>query len=54
MRFGLFIPQGWRHDLVDIEPNDQWAVMKRLAQHADAGPWAVSYTHLTLPAKRIV
>ena len=39
MRFGLFIPQGWRHDLVDIEPTDQWAVMKRLALHADAGAW---------------
>ncbi len=39
MRFGLFIPQGWRHDLVDIDPSEHWAVMKRLAQHADAGPW---------------
>ena len=39
MRFGLFIPQGWRHDLVDIEPADQWRVMSELAQHADAGPW---------------
>jgi F420-dependent oxidoreductase-like protein len=39
MRFGLFVPQGWRHDLVGIEPADQWQVMKGLAQHADAGPW---------------
>jgi len=39
MRFGLFIPQGWRHDLVDIDPNEQWAVMEGLAKHADAGPW---------------
>jgi F420-dependent oxidoreductase-like protein len=39
MRFGLFIPQGWRHDLVDIEPKDHWAVMNGLAQAADAGPW---------------
>ena len=39
MRFGIFIPQGWRHDLVDIEPKDQWATMKALAQAADAGPW---------------
>ncbi len=39
MRFGIFIPQGWRHDLVDIEPKDQWQVMKTLAQAADAGPW---------------
>ncbi|MFP7759948.1 LLM class F420-dependent oxidoreductase [Marisediminicola sp. LYQ85] len=39
MRFGLFIPQGWRHDLVDIDPAEQWAVMKGLAEHADAGAW---------------
>src|SRR6476620_8263934 len=39
MRFGLFVPQGWRHDLVGIEPVDQCGVMKGLAQHADAGPW---------------
>ena len=39
MRFGLFVPQGWRHDLVGIEPADQWEAMKGLAQHADAGPW---------------
>jgi alkanesulfonate monooxygenase SsuD/methylene tetrahydromethanopterin reductase-like flavin-dependent oxidoreductase (luciferase family) len=39
MRFGMFVPQGWRHDLVGIEPADQWATMKGLAQHADAGPW---------------
>lgn len=39
MRFGVFIPQGWRFDLVGIEPVDQWAVMSRLARRADAGPW---------------
>jgi F420-dependent oxidoreductase-like protein len=39
MRFGLFIPQGWRLDLSGIEPADQWAAMKKVAQHADAGPW---------------
>lgn len=39
MRFGVFIPQGWRHDLVGIDPADQWAVMSGLAAHADAGPW---------------
>ncbi len=39
MRFGLFIPQGWRHDLVGIEPADQWRVMNDLALAADAGPW---------------
>jgi len=39
MRFGLFIPQGWRHDLVGIEPARQWATMSALAAHADAGAW---------------
>ncbi len=39
MRFGTFIPQGWRLDLVGIEPAQQWATMSRLAQRADAGPW---------------
>jgi F420-dependent oxidoreductase-like protein len=39
MRFGMFVPQGWRHDLVGIAPEDQWATMRSLAQAADAGPW---------------
>lgn len=39
MRFGTFIPQGWRFDLVDIEPEDHWRVMATLAQQADDGPW---------------
>jgi len=39
MRFGMFVPQGWRHDLVDIEPASQWGVMRDLALAADAGPW---------------
>lgn len=39
MRFGLFIPQGWRLDLVDIEPERQWEVMNGLATYADGGPW---------------
>lgn len=39
MRFGLFVPQGWRHDLVGIDPAEQWAVMRGIARHADAGPW---------------
>ena len=39
MRFGPFVPQGWRHDLVGIDPAQQWAAMNDLAQHADAGDW---------------
>src|ERR1700734_1962749 len=39
MRFGLFIPQGWRMDLVDIEPEKHWAVMRDLATYADDSAW---------------
>ncbi|BCO40103.1 LLM class F420-dependent oxidoreductase [Mycobacterium paraintracellulare] len=39
MRFGLFIPQGWQMDLVGIEPDKHWAVMRDLADHADRGRW---------------
>ncbi|WP_043349440.1 LLM class F420-dependent oxidoreductase [Beutenbergia cavernae] len=39
MRFGMFVPQGWRFDLVGIDPAEQWSVMSSLAAHADAGPW---------------
>lgn len=39
MRFGLFIPQGWRLDLVGIDPAAQWNVMRDLATAADSGPW---------------
>ena len=39
MRFGVFIPQGWRLDLVGIDPAEQWNTMSRLAQRAEAGPW---------------
>jgi F420-dependent oxidoreductase-like protein len=36
MRFGLFVPQGWRLDLVGIDPKDHWATMLGIAQLADA------------------
>jgi len=39
MRFGLFVPQGWRLDLAGIDPADHWDTMKGLARHADDGPW---------------
>ena len=35
MRFGLFIPQGWRHDLVGIDGAHQWAAMNKIAQRTD-------------------
>jgi F420-dependent oxidoreductase-like protein len=39
MRFGYFVPQGWRLDLVGIDAADQWQVMRDLAVRADSGPW---------------
>jgi F420-dependent oxidoreductase-like protein len=50
MRFGMFIPQGWRLDLVGIEPERQWSVMRGLAERADAGDawesvWVYDHFH---------
>lgn len=39
MRFGLFIPQGWRLDLVDIPTENHWSVMNELARYADNSTW---------------
>jgi alkanesulfonate monooxygenase SsuD/methylene tetrahydromethanopterin reductase-like flavin-dependent oxidoreductase (luciferase family) len=39
MRFGFFIPQGWRLDLVDIPTDKHWAVMRDLAAYADDSAW---------------
>jgi len=40
MRFGVFVPQGWRMDLVELEdPVEQWEAMTAVARAADAGPW---------------
>ncbi|QCQ91107.1 LLM class F420-dependent oxidoreductase [Rhodococcus sp. SGAir0479] len=53
MRFGLFVPQGWRLDLVGIDPANQWPVMRDLALRADRGPWESIwvYDHFhTVPA----
>jgi len=39
MRFGMFIPQGWRQDLTGIDARHHWSTMRDLAQHADGGAW---------------
>lgn len=39
MQFGLFIPQGWRMDLVGIPAENHWQVMRDLATYADDGQW---------------
>src|SRR3712207_3945735 len=50
MRFGLFIPQGWRQDLTGIDAADHWNVMNGLAKHADDGDafesiWVYDHFH---------
>ena len=35
MRFGIFVPQGWRMDLAGIEPDQHWGVMAGLAERAE-------------------
>ncbi|RWR21025.1 LLM class F420-dependent oxidoreductase [Agrococcus lahaulensis] len=39
LQYGLFVPQGWRLDLVGIDPADQWGRMLDVAKRADAGAW---------------
>ncbi len=39
MRAGLFVPQGWRFDLVGIPPAEHWRTIRDLARRADAGAW---------------
>lgn len=52
MKFGLFIPQGWRQDLTGIAAAEHWDVMNGLAQHADSGStfdsvWVYDHMHTT-------
>ncbi len=40
MKFGLFVPQGWRLDLVEIDdPVEQFEAMTNVARVADEGEW---------------
>jgi F420-dependent oxidoreductase-like protein len=40
VKFGLFVPQGWKMDLVGIpDPIEQYEAMTAVAKDADAGPW---------------
>lgn len=53
MRLGIFVPQGWRMDLVGIAAEQQWGVMLDLAQRADAEEgweslWVYDHVH-TVP-----
>ncbi len=53
MKFGIFVPQGWRQSLTGIDPREHWNVMKSLAQRADQGEvfdsiWVYDHFH-TVP-----
>ncbi len=57
LTFGLFLPQGWKHDLVQVDPVDHWSVMSGLARHADEGDvwdsiWVYDHFH-TVPELRL-
>src|SRR2546429_3142819 len=40
VKFGVFTPQGWRTDLVQIkDPIEKYEAMTKVAQAADRGPW---------------
>lgn len=50
MKFGIFIPQGWRKDLVGIDPSLHWGVMGGLARRIDANEdwsslWVYDHLH---------
>ena len=52
MRFGVFIPQGWRLDLVGIDVADQWDTMLGVAKQAERlgyeSAWVFDHFH-TIP-----
>ncbi|MEP7368846.1 MAG: LLM class F420-dependent oxidoreductase [Dermatophilaceae bacterium] len=53
MRFGVFVPQGWRMDLAGIEPDQHWGVMAGLAERAEMtrlweSVWVYDHLH-TVP-----
>ncbi len=52
MRFGAFVPQGWRMDLVGVPVDQHWATMVDVARRAEAGSydsvWVYDHFH-TVP-----
>ncbi len=52
MRYGAFIPQGWRLDLVGIDQQDHWPTMLEVARHLEAtgyeSLWVFDHFH-TVP-----
>lgn len=58
VQFGVFVPQGWRMDLVEIaDPIEQYEAMTRVARAADAIPdydsiWVYDHFH-TIPTPEL-
>jgi hypothetical protein len=57
MRFGLFVPQGWRLDLVGIDPAKQWESMLGVARLAEdlsfESVWVYDHFHtVPVPTRR--
>jgi F420-dependent oxidoreductase-like protein len=52
MRFGVFVPQGWRLDLAGIDTAEHWSTMLDVARRAESGPfesiWVYDHFH-TVP-----
>lgn len=52
MRFGVFVPQGWRLDLVGIDSDQQWRTIKSVAETIEASGyeslWVYDHFH-TVP-----
>lgn len=50
MRFGTFLPQGWRLDLEGTAPDTQWPLLRSLAERIDSGDawdsaWVYDHFH---------
>jgi F420-dependent oxidoreductase-like protein len=54
MKFGAFVPQGWRHDLVGIPVEDHWETMTRVARTIEVSGyeslWVYDHFH-TVPVR---
>ena len=54
MRFGCFVPQGWRLDLVDIDTERHWEAMAHVARTAESAGyesvWVYDHFH-TVPVR---
>ncbi|MDF2730796.1 MAG: hypothetical protein K0T01_2585, partial [Acidimicrobiia bacterium] len=51
MRFGAFVPQGWRLDLVGIDKSEHWQTMSGVARRIEEtgfeSLWVYDHFHTT-------